>query len=62
MKKTYLQPLTEVVKMETVRMICVSGGITSGNGIGYGGVDDGGGLDPSSRGLDDLFDEGLLGL
>ena len=34
--------------MRTVTMICVSG-VTSGIGIGYGGVDEMGEIDPASR-------------
>ncbi len=49
MKKTYLQPLTEVVRMGTLSFICASKGVTSNNGIDYGGVDEDGELDPASR-------------
>ena len=58
MKKTYIQPQTEVAEMRTETMICGSRGVTSNKGIGYGGVDDGGVLDPASRrGSDDWDDE-----
>lgn len=36
------------------RLLTVSGG---SKGIGYGGVDTSGSLDPASRGLDDFFDD-----
>ncbi len=49
MKKTYIQPLTEVVRMGTLNFICASKGVTSNNGIDYGGVDEDGELDPASR-------------
>ena len=57
MKKTYLQPLTEVVKMETVSFICGSQDVKSNNGIGYGGVDDDGEKDPSARRRNNVWDE-----
>ena len=44
--------------MGTLSFICASKGVTSNNGIGYGGVDDGGVLDPASRrSIDDWDDE-----
>ncbi len=49
MKKTYIQPLTEVVQMGTMSFICGSQGVTSNNGIDYGGVDEEGKKDPASR-------------
>ena len=49
MKKTYLQPSAEMDNMETESMICSSPGVTSDRGIGYGGVDEDGSLDPASR-------------
>ena len=58
MKKTYLQPLTEVVRMGTWNFICASEGVTSNNGIDYGGVDEDGELDPASRRRRDVWDDG----
>ena len=52
MKKTYLQPYAVMGSMETESIICSSQGVTSNNGITYGGVDDGGTLDPASRRLE----------
>lgn len=55
MKKTYITPFVEVDGMESEDFICVSQSITSGGnvtGITYGGVDDQGTKDPSSRRLD----------
>ncbi len=49
MKKTYLKPTTEVVKLGTTMMVCTSDGVTSEKGIGYGGVDEEGQKDPASR-------------
>ena len=64
MKKTYLSPKVLIVEVTGQQILVGSEvGATGLDGFGgYGGVDDGGGLDPSSRGFDDLFDEGLLGL
>ena len=58
MKKTYIQPLTEVVRMGTWNFICASEGVTSNNGIDYGGVDEDGELDPASRRRRDVWDDG----
>lgn len=42
MKKIYMQPQTDVCEMQPVQMIANSPGVTApGQGIGYGGVDDG---------------------
>ena len=41
MKKTYIAPAIKVVKLNTERMIAQS--VTSDLGIGYGGIDLGGG-------------------
>ena len=49
MKKTYIQPFTEIVRMVISSIICTSGGVKSNNGIDYGGVDEDGELDPASR-------------
>lgn len=58
MKKTYLQPLAMVEEMETWSIICDSqGGVQSDNGIGYGGVDVNGELDPASRQCRDIWDD-----
>ncbi len=55
MKKTYMTPVTEMIKMDiTEQLLTVSGGDT---GIGYGGVDESGTLDPADRDdADDLWD------
>ena len=49
MKKTYLKPSTEVVRIGTNTMICTSPGVKSNNGIDYGGIDEEGVKDPASR-------------
>ena len=51
MKKTYMTPVTEVMEMNiTEQLLTISGGDT---GIGYGGVDPSGSLDPADRGDED---------
>ena len=57
MKKTYLQPSTEMVIIGTTTMICGSQDIKSDNGITYGGVDENGEKDPSSRRQRDVWEE-----
>ena len=47
MKKTYIAPAVKIVKLNTERMIALSGqngGAYSDIGIGYGGIDLGGGI------------------
>lgn len=57
MKKTYLKPLTEVVRMGMTMMICTSESVTSNNGIDYGGVDEDGEKDPAARRRRNVWDE-----
>ena len=57
MKKTYLKPLTEVVRMGMTMMVCTSEGVTSNNGIDYGGVDEDGEKDPAARRRRNVWDE-----
>jgi len=57
MKKTYLQPLTEVAEIESTTMICASDGVTSSNGIDYGGVDEDGEMNPAARRHRDMWEE-----
>ena len=54
MKKTYMAPVTEMIKMDiTEQLLTVSGGDKN---IGYGGVDESGSLDPAGRDdADDLW-------
>lgn len=49
MKKTYLQPSMVVVTTMAATIICGSESVSSDNGIGYGGVDEEGELEPASR-------------
>ena len=48
MKKTYIQPCMEEMQAQAAQMLAVSGVIGS-NGIGYGGVDSDGSLDPETK-------------
>ena len=43
--------------MGTWNFICASEGVTSNNGIDYGGVDEDGELDPASRRRRDVWDD-----
>jgi hypothetical protein len=47
MKKIYMRPAQSMIETEPDQMIC--GSIKSDRGIDYGGVDEEGSLDPSSR-------------
>ena len=47
MKKTYIIPDMSVVQTQHGKPI--AGSVTSDNGIGYGGVDDGGNIDPDVK-------------
>lgn len=57
MKKTYIEPVIDIDSMEAETFICASQGVTSGNGIGYGGVDENGSKDPASRREFSVWDE-----
>ena len=48
MKKTYIQPCMEEMQAQAAQMLAVSGVIGS-NGIGYGGVDSDGSLNPETK-------------
>ncbi len=54
MKKTYMIPALEVVCIQSQPLLTGSGVNT--DGIGYGGVDTDGTMEPSSRVLLDLLD------
>lgn len=45
-KKTYIAPVTKIIYLQQV-LLLVGSGVTS-NGIGYGGVDGDGSLDPAA--------------
>mgnify|MGYP007056178696 CR=1 FL=1 len=48
MKKQYISPLTVTDIQEEQEMLC-SSYVSSNIGIGYGGVDDEGAMDPNAR-------------
>jgi len=47
MKKKYIQPCMEEMQAEAAQMLAAS--VTGNNGIGYGGTDDDGSLDPETK-------------
>ena len=55
MKKTYLAPVVEVMNTEVEELL--AGSVTSDKGIGYGGVDTAGDMDPASRSVNSWDDE-----
>lgn len=57
MKKTYMQPQVHVAFIGTTTFICGSQDIKSDKGIGYGGVDEEGTLEPSARRHYDDWDD-----
>lgn len=57
MRKTYIEPTTIVVSIETAHMVNASG-VVSDQGIKYGGVDEDGTRNPDSRRQrDNVWDE-----
>ncbi len=57
MKKTYMQPSIKAVEIKMTMMVCGSQDIKSDKGIGYGGVDEEGTLEPSARRHYDDWDD-----
>lgn len=57
MKKTYLEPNTQVVTIDAGVILAGSVGVTSTKGIQYGGVDEDGSLDPASRRSNDHWED-----
>ncbi|MBR1505069.1 MAG: hypothetical protein IJ614_03055 [Prevotella sp.] len=49
MKKTYIAPMMETVEYEPVQLLTGSG--VNADGIGFGGVDSEGTMDPSAPGM-----------
>ena len=47
MRKTYIQPCMEEMQAQAAQMMAAS--VTGSNGIGYGGVDSNGSLDPETK-------------
>lgn len=56
MKKVYMTPAIEIESMEE-ETVLLSGSVTSGKGIGYGGVDADGSRNPDARAFDFESDE-----
>jgi hypothetical protein len=56
MKKIYKNPDYIIMHLQSLQMISASNGVTSNNGIGYGGVDDDGSLDPDTKEFKSTFD------
>ena len=59
-KKEYMTPDVQVIEIEKMTLLAGSG-VSSDNGIGYGGLDEGSLLEPESPGLLDVS-EGMSGL
>ena len=60
MRKIYMAPVASIVAATTQSFLAasgVSGGEGTGSDIGYGGVDDDGSKDPSSRRHRDIWDD-----
>lgn len=47
-KKEYKRPIVSAVHVQPSMMLCLSG-VDSNKGIGYGGTDDAGAIDPATR-------------
>jgi len=56
MKKIYITPAMKAAAMEMENLMTDSG-VVSTQGIGYGGVDEGGTIEPAARGYNGLWDE-----
>jgi len=54
MKKAYINPIAELVSVEEETFMATSG-VTGGDGIGYGGVDTDGSIEPSVK--ESIFEE-----
>ena len=57
-KKEYMTPTMDVVETEGLTLLAGSG--VSSDGIGYGGVDENGDLDPAAPALPDMTDIVIL--
>ena len=61
MKKTYMSPLCEEIKLNNRYSLLSNSTSIKGMGdlddVGYGGVDEGGTLDPASREFDELDED-----
>ena len=54
MKRQYITPTVMTVQAQAMQMLAASG-VSSDKGIGYGGVDEGGTMDPSARRRKDVW-------
>ena len=59
MKKAYLQPATEVLKLSLHGLLMASGVQSDNKGIEYGGVDEEGTQDPAARRHRDAWDDDI---
>ncbi|MBQ9231172.1 MAG: hypothetical protein IJ190_08325 [Prevotella sp.] len=59
-RKEYKAPMMEVFQMRNLELLTGSGVGNTDLGIGYGGVDESGDLEPSSRLLDEMLGDGNL--
>ena len=57
MKKRYISPDCIILNLQVAKIISTSGGVSSNNGIGYGGVDEDGDLDPAVKLHTNSWDE-----
>ena len=55
MKKTYIAPNTDVMEIESEKLLAVSG-VYSDTGIGYGGVDTEGSMDAEAKSIGSCWD------
>lgn len=58
--KKYVTPMMEVFRMRNLELLTGSGVGNSDLGIDYGGIDEHGDMEPSSRLLDELLGDGNL--
>lgn len=49
MKKRYITPVADIAEIRTVQMLNASGVSDEEKGIGYGGIDEEGELEPAAR-------------
>lgn len=56
-KKSYNSPQIIVASCQVKQMFCITSGVKSDNGIGYGGRDDEGTITPAIRHYEDIWEE-----
>ena len=59
MKRMYIQPSLAIVTVRAPAVLCMSdpNGVQGDNGLGYGGIDKDGKLDPGIKPMRNLWDE-----